>query len=71
MHESSDTVGIHDNNVLKINDFSSSINGVHNFNTILLKMLNGIKNQHLILHITKQLINGVKQREQVVCWLLI
>ena len=35
MHESSDTVGIHDNNVLKINDFSSSINGVHNFNTIL------------------------------------
>ena len=35
MDESSDTVGIHDNNVLKINDFSSSINGVHNFNTIL------------------------------------
>ena len=35
MHESSDTVGIHDNNVLKINDFSSTINGVHNFNTIL------------------------------------
>ena len=35
MHESSDTVGIHDNNVLKINDFSSSIDGVHNFNTIL------------------------------------
>ena len=40
MEESSGTVdihdkGIHDNNVLKINDFSSSINGVHNFNTIL------------------------------------
>ena len=35
MDESSDTVGIHDNNVLKINDFSSTINGVHNFNTIL------------------------------------
>ena len=35
MHESSGTVGIHDNNVLKINDFSSSIDGVHNFNTIL------------------------------------
>ena len=35
MHESRDTVGIHDNNVLKINDFSSSIDGVHNFNTIL------------------------------------
>ena len=37
MDESSDTVGIHDNNVLKINDFSSTINGVHNFNTILFK----------------------------------
>ena len=35
MDKSSGTVGIHDNNVLKINDFSSSIDGVHNFNTIL------------------------------------
>ena len=35
MDESSGTVGIHDNNILKINNFSSTINGVHNFNTIL------------------------------------
>lgn len=33
MDESSGTV--HDNNILKINNFSSTINGVHNFNTIL------------------------------------
>ena len=32
--------GIHENNVLKVNDFNSSIKGIHNFNTILFETVN-------------------------------
>ena len=32
--------GIHENNVLKVNDFNSSITGIHNFNTILFETVN-------------------------------
>ena len=32
--------GIHENNVLKLNNFNSSITGIHNFNTILFETVN-------------------------------
>ena len=32
--------GIHENNILKVNDFNSSITGIHNFNTILFETVN-------------------------------
>ena len=32
--------GIHENNVLKVNDFNSTIRGIHNFNTILFETVN-------------------------------